>query len=63
MTAVNPFWIWVALTASSVIVGGGMLWIAFAVVNKRQREQQGFEVKTNTAGGESAVLREKDHHG
>ena len=63
MTAVNPFWIWVALTALSVVVGGGMLWIAFAVVNKRQREQQGFEVKTNAAGGEPGALREKEHHG
>jgi hypothetical protein len=63
VAAVNPFWIWVALTASSVVVGGGMLWIAFAVVNKRQREQQGFGVKPNTAGAESAALREKEHHG
>jgi hypothetical protein len=44
VTAVNPVWIWLVLTALSVVVGGGMLWIAFAVVNKRQRERRGFEV-------------------
>ena len=60
MTAVNPVWLWVALTLASVVVGGAMLWIAFAVVNRRQREQQGFEVKTTAAGAEPAALREKE---
>ena len=45
MTAVNPVWLWVVLTVASVAVGGAMLWIAFAAVNKRQREQRGFDVK------------------
>jgi len=27
-----------------VAVGGAMLWIAFAVVNRRERERRGFEV-------------------
>ena len=68
MTAVNPVWLWVILTVASVAVGGTMLWIAFAAVDRRQRqERQGFEVKTN-ASGESpsdgpAVPREKEHHG
>jgi len=45
VTAVNPVWLWVVLTVASVVVGGAMLWIAFAVVNKRERQQRGFEVK------------------
>ena len=45
MTAVNPIWLWVALTLASVVVGGAMLWIAFAAVNKRQRELRGFDVE------------------
>ena len=45
MAAVNPIWLWVALTLASVVVGGAMLWIAFAAVNRRQREQRGFDVK------------------
>ena len=61
MTAVNPVLLWVVLTVASVAVGGAMLWIAFAAVNKRQGEQrQGFEVKETTAGAEPGVLREKD---
>ena len=60
MTAVNPVWLWVALTVASVIVGGAMLWIAFATVDRRQRQQQGFEVKPTAAGAEPTVLREKD---
>ena len=64
MTAVNPLWLWVVLTVASVAVGGAMLWIAFAVVNRRERERHGFDVKPNTAGGEPAVLREKENdHG
>jgi hypothetical protein len=51
VAAVNPIWLWVALTLASVAVGGAMLWIAFAAVNKRQRQQHGFEVKT---GGTTA---------
>ena len=54
MTAVNPFWVWVALTALSVVVGGGMLWVAFAVVNKRQREQRGFDVGPSESNGRDA---------
>jgi hypothetical protein len=45
VTAVNPVWLWVVLTVASIAVGGAMLWIAFAVVNKRERERHGFEVK------------------
>ena len=63
MTAVNPVWLWVALTVASVAVGGAMLWIAFAAVDRRQKQQRGFEVKTSTTGAEPAVLREKEHHG
>ena len=68
MTAVNPVWLWVILTVASVAVGGTMLWIAFAAVNRRQRrEQQGFEVKTNAPGDARsdapAAPREKEHHG
>ena len=62
MTAPTPWLLWILLTIGSVVVGGLMLWIAFAAVNKRQR-QQGFEVKPNTTGGDPAVLREKEHHG
>lgn len=47
MAAVSPVWLWVVLTVASVAVGGAMLWIAFAAVNRRQRQQQGFEVKTD----------------
>ncbi len=43
--AVNPIWLWVVLTLASVAVGGTALWIAFAAVNRRQREQRGFDVK------------------
>ena len=61
MTAVNPVLLWVVLTVASVAVGGAMLWVAFAAVNKRQREQQqGFEVKPTAAGAEPAALREKE---
>jgi hypothetical protein len=60
VAAVNPIWLWVVLTLASVAVGGTALWIAFAAVNRRQREQQGFEVKTTAAGGDPAALREKD---
>ena len=67
MTAVNPVWLWVVLTVASVAVGGTMLWIAFAAVDRRQRQQQGFEVKTNASGDPPtdgpAALREKEHHG
>ena len=65
MTAVNPYLLWVVLTVAGVAVGGAVLWIAFAAVNKRQGEQrQGFEVKETTSGGESGVLREKEtNHG
>ena len=63
--AVNPLLLWVVLTVASVAVGGAMLWIAFAAVNKRQQgdQRQGFEVKETTAGGEPGVLPEKEHHG
>ena len=44
MTAVNPVWLWVVLTVASVAVGGAMLWVAFAVVNRRERQQRGFDV-------------------
>jgi len=60
MAAQTPWLLWVVLTIGSVIVGGAMLWIAFATVNRRQRRQQGFEVKPTTAGAEPTVLREKD---
>jgi hypothetical protein len=63
VTAVNPVWLWVILTVASVVVGGAMLWIAFATVNRRQRQQLGFEVKTTATGAEPAALREKEHHG
>ena len=59
--AAQSYWVlWIVLTVGSVVVGGAMLWIAFASVNRRQRQQQGFEVKPTAAGGEPAVLREKD---
>ena len=60
MTAVSPVWLWVILTVASVIVGGAMLWIAFATFDRRQRQQQGFEVKPTTAGAQPGVLREKE---
>ena len=63
MTAVNPVLLWVVLTVASVAVGGAMLWIAFAAVDKRQRDRQGFEVKQDTTGPGPAVAREKEHHG
>ena len=64
MTAVNPVLLWVVLTVASVAVGGAMLWIAFAAVDRRQRDRQGFEVKPTTTGAEPGVLREKDNdHG
>ena len=63
MTAVNPVWLWVILTVAGVAVGGAMLWIAFAAFDRRQRQQQGFEVKTTATGAEPAALREKEHHG
>ena len=62
MTAQTPWLLWLVLLAGSVVVGGGMLAVAFYVFSRRER-RQGFEVKTNTAGGEPAVLREKEHHG
>jgi hypothetical protein len=37
-------WLWVVLTVASVAVGGAMLWVAFAVVNRRERQQRGFDV-------------------
>ena len=60
MTAVNPAWLWVILTVAGVAMGGAMLWIAFAVFDRRERRQQGFEVKPTAAGAEPTVLREKD---
>jgi hypothetical protein len=61
VTAVNPVWLWVVLTVASVAVGGAMLWIAFAVVNKRERERHGFEVKQNTGGSPVPREKENDH--
>ena len=63
MAAQNYWILWIVLSVASIAVGGAMLWIAFASVDKRQRQQQAFEVKPNTAGGEPTVLREKEHHG
>jgi hypothetical protein len=63
MTAQTPWILWVFLTAGSVAVGGAMLVVAFAVVNRRQKRQRGFEVTTTTTGSTPAVLpeRENDH--
>ena len=60
MTAVNPVWLWVILTVAGLAVGGAMLWIAFATFDRRNRQQQGFEVKPTTAGAKPGVPREKD---
>jgi hypothetical protein len=64
MTAQTPWLLWVLLTLGSVIVGGAMLFVAFAVFNRREGQRQGFEVKTSAgADATAAVPGEKEHHG
>ena len=60
MAAPSPWVLWIVLTAASVAIAGAVLWIAFAAFDRRERRQQGFEVKPNTAGAEPTVTREKD---
>ena len=60
MVAQTPWLLWIVLTVASVAVGAAMLWGAFASFNRREQQQQGFEVKQNAAGHEPAAPREKD---
>ena len=63
MTAQTPWLLWLVLLAGGIAVGGAMLAVAFYAFNRRE-SRQGFEVKTDAAGGEPAALREKEtNHG
>ena len=46
-----PWFLWAILTVASCVVGGAMLWIAFAAFNRRERQQRGFEVRAKDNSG------------